>query len=359
MSEISIQTVAKSRIDEVDFNNIPFGRIFSDHMFEIDYLDGKWVNPHIKPFGNLSLSPALSCMHYGQAIFEGMKATKNTKGDIMLFRPMDNWNRLNESARRMQMPELPEELFMDALETLVLLERDWIPTSPNSALYIRPLMIATDDYLGVKASDSYKFLIYGTPVLGYYNEPLRIRVEEHYVRAALGGVGEAKAAGNYAASMYPASMAHKDGFHQLLWTDALEHKYIEELGTSNFFAVIGGELYTPAEDGTILKGITRDSVIQIAKSMGVQVKEIKLSVDFLVKSYEAGSFTEAFATGTAAAVAPIELIQFRNTPMNLQVGNNSLAVQLGNQITKIKQGDSENFKHWCRQVAAPSHQSNL
>jgi len=216
MSNISIQTTSKSRIGEIDFDNIPFGRIFADHMFEMDYKNGEWVNANIRPYGNLSISPALSCMHYGQAIFEGMKAIKGENGATLLFRPLENWTRLNFSARRMSMPELPKSIFMDALEKWLQIDSDWIPEKKGSALYIRPLMIATDDYLGVKASETYKFLIYGCPVASYYNDPLKLRIEEHYVRAAVGGVGEAKAAGNYAASMYPAGLGRKDGFHQLL-----------------------------------------------------------------------------------------------------------------------------------------------
>ncbi|MCB0734226.1 MAG: branched-chain amino acid aminotransferase [Flavobacteriales bacterium] len=342
---IAVERCNASRVTDVDFNNIPFGRIFADHMFEVDFLNGTWQNPRIRPYGNLSLSPALSCMHYGQAIFEGMKAQRNSHGEIILFRPRENWKRLNFSARRMQMPEIPEDLFMDALISWVKLDHNWVPTSKGSALYIRPLMIATDDYLGVKASTTYKFLIYGCPVSSYYTEPLRIRVEETYVRAAKGGVGEAKAAGNYAASMFPASRAQSEGFHQLLWTDAVEHRFIEELGTSNFFAVVNGELYTPETEGTILRGITRDSVIQVARQQNIPVHVQPITTDQLKDWFDHGELTEAFATGTAATIAPIGIIQFREQIMNLSPSN-PITTKLHSTLDDMKTGKQPDIFSW-------------
>lgn len=320
-------------------------------MFEVDFKNGEWVNPHIKPYGNLSLSPALSCMHYGQAIFEGMKAIKTDDGEITLFRPFDNWERLNFSARRLKMPEIPKGLFMDAMELWLKLDEQWIPNVGGASLYIRPLMIATDDYLGVKASESYKFLMYGCPVSSYYSEPLRLRIEEQYVRAVRGGVGEAKAAGNYAASMYPASLAQAEGFHQLLWTDAIEHKYIEELGTSNFFAVIDNKLFTPATNGTILKGITRDSVIKLAESMGVEVIQAPLEKGFLLSKYQEGNFKEAFATGTAATIAPIKLIRFGDVDMELTVDEHSLSSSLHRSLDALKYGKTEDQFGWIYSIS--------
>lgn len=356
MSEISVTLAESSRISQVDFQNIPFGRIFSDHMFEIDYRDGTWHDARIIPYGNLQLSPALSSIHYGQAIFEGMKATKNNSGEVFLFRPEENWKRLNASARRMCMQELPEQIFMDALRLWLTIDAEWIPVNKGSALYIRPLMIATDDYLGVKSSESYKFLIYGCPVSSYYTERLKLRVEQAYVRAAAGGVGEAKAAGNYAASMYPASLAQKEGFHQLLWTDAFEHKYIEELGTSNFFAVVNGELYTPETDGTILKGITRDTVIKAARFLNIEVHETKLSIDFIASSFRSGKLTEAFATGTAATVAPIQLIQYKDLAIQLDEIEDSMAAKLLNFIHDAKEGRIPEFLHWRARVQPMNYQ---
>jgi len=326
-------------------------------MFIADYEDGTWQNARIQPYGNLSLSPALSCMHYGQAIFEGMKAYKGPQGELLLFRPLDNHKRLNKSAERMCMPSISEDLFMSGLETLLTVDSAWIPDVEGSSLYIRPFMIGTDDYLGVKPSSKYSFIIYFCPVGSYYNEHLRIKIEEKYVRAAAGGVGYAKAAGNYAASMYPASKVQKDGYQQLLWTDAIEHKYIEELGTSNFFAIIDDLLVTPQLEGTILDGITRRSVIQLAKHNGMQVVEKKLEVSELIGAAEEGRLKEAFATGTAATLARIETINFRGTDYNLDVESTRVANDLAEQLDAIKNGHAEDPFSWVHQVKERSVQS--
>jgi len=350
MDNISISLRKESGIGNVDFDNIPFGRIFTDHMFIVDFEGGEWKNARIQPYGELMLSPALSCMHYGQAIFEGMKAYKSQDGKILLFRPKDNHKRLNLSAERMCMPTLPEEIFMGALETWLNIDSEWIPARPGNSLYIRPFMIATDDYLGVKASDKYSFMIYGCPVGAYYTKPLKIRVEEHYVRAADGGVGYAKAAGNYAASMYPASLAQKEGYHQLLWTDAHEHKYIEELGTSNFFALINGKLITPKVSNTLLDGITRRSVVELAKSMGIVVEERDFAVEELINAAKSGTLKEAFATGTAATVARIDTIGFRGHDFHLNLEENTLAVELAQRLNDIKMGKSSDGFGWVYAV---------
>jgi branched-chain amino acid aminotransferase len=350
MANISIEHIAKSKISNVDFDNIPFGRVFTDHMFIVDFSDGEWKNPRIQPYGPLPLSPALSCMHYGQAIFEGMKAHRTHDDGIQLFRPLDNHKRLNTSARRLCMPELPEEIFMQGMETWLSLDQNWVPQNEGSSLYIRPFMIATDDYLGVKPSAHYSFMIYGCPVGAYYTTPLRIRIEEKYVRAAHGGVGYAKAAGNYAAAMYPASLAQKEGYHQLLWTDAFEHKYLEELGTSNFFALIDGKLITPTLDGTILDGITRDSVIEVAKSMGFEIIEKRFEVAELIQAAENGTLTEAFATGTAATIARIETINFRGKDYHLSLENHSNSVEISNKLNNIKTGNISDPFNWTYEV---------
>lgn len=350
MTQIHIVQTSTSRIQEVDFSNIPFGRIFSDHMFIVDYSEGEWKNPRIQPYGPLLLSPALSCMHYGQAIFEGMKAYRGEDGALLLFRPEENWKRLNRSAHRMCMPELPKELFMDGLNAYLNLDADWVPGGPGGALYIRPFMIATDDFLGVKPSQKYSFIIYGCPVGAYYTEALRLRVEQKYVRAAAGGVGAAKAAGNYAAAMYPASLAQQEGFHQLLWTDGLEHNYIEELGTSNFFVRIGDRLITPSLNGTILEGITRESIIQIAKDLAINVEERPLRVDEILNAWKNGELREAFATGTAATVAPVALIRIGSEDLELTTGAGTWAEKLGNALNRIKTGQAEDAHGWVQRV---------
>lgn len=346
MAEIQITKKQISGIGAVDFSNIPFGKVFADHLFIVDYEDGKWCNARIQPYGPLSLSPSLSCMHYGQAIFEGMKAQKSPNGEILLYRPEENWKRLNRSAQRMCMPELPLEYFREGLKKLLELDADWVPADPEGALYIRPFMIGTDDYLGVKPSSRYSFMIYSCPVGAYYSEPLRIRVETKFVRAAKGGVGAAKAAGNYAAAMYPASLAQEKGYHQLLWTDALEHRYIEELGTSNFFALIGNELITPALDGTILEGITRESIIELARAKGIAVQERPLEVAELLKAAEQSQLKEAFATGTAATIAPIALITIGDKDIELPTGEGTRSHELGNLLKKIKTGAMSDDFGW-------------
>lgn len=352
MVEIQINQKQISDIGSVDFNNIPFGRVFSDHLFIVDYEDGKWGNARIQPYGPLLLSPSLSCMHYGQAIFEGMKAQKSPNGKILLYRPEENWKRLNRSAQRMCMPELPIEYFREGLKSLLELDAEWVPANPEGALYIRPFMIGTDDYLGVKPSSRYSFMIYSCPVGAYYSEPLRIRVETEYVRAAKGGVGAAKAAGNYAAAMYPASLAQMRGYHQLLWTDALEHRYIEELGTSNFFALIGDQLITPALDGTILEGITRESIIELARSKDIAVQERPLEVAELLNAAERNELKEAFATGTAATIAPIALITISEKDIELPTGNGTLSHELGKILNQIKTGAIADEFGWTVEAAS-------
>jgi branched-chain amino acid aminotransferase len=351
MSEIIIQHTNHSRINEVDFSNIIFGKEFADHMFIVDCENGIWKDARIVPYGNLSLSPALSCMHYGQAIFEGMKAYKNNQNEVLLFRPLENCIRLNESAKRMCMPTLPESIFMDGLKEWLKIDKDWVPNAQGSSLYIRPFMIATDDYLGVKPSAKYSFIIYGCPVNAYYSTPLKIRIERHFVRAAHGGVGYAKAAGNYASSMYPASLAQKDGYHQLLWTDAFEHEYLEELGTSNFFMLVDNVLITPSLSDTILKGITRDSVIQLAMHFGVEVEERRIAVSELKSAAADGTLQEAFATGTAAAIAKIETICIDGVDFNLTLKEDSLANTLLKGLEMIKRGEDSDFDSWVDRIA--------
>jgi branched-chain amino acid aminotransferase len=351
MPEIIIQPTNNSRISQVDFSNIVFGKEFADHMFIVDYEEGVWKDPRIVPYGNLSLSPALSCMHYGQAIFEGMKAYKNDANEVLLFRAEDNWKRLNVSAERMCMPTLPKEVFMKGLIEWLKLDKDWVPNAIGSSLYIRPFMIGTDDFLGVKPSSKYSFIIYGCPVNAYYSTPLKIRVERKYVRAAQGGVGFAKAAGNYAAAMYPASLAQKEGYHQLLWTDAFEHEYLEELGTSNFFMLVDNKLLTPALSDTILNGITRDSVIKLARHFGLEVEERRLTVAELRNAAAEGRLQEAFATGTAAAIARIETIGIDGVDYHLELKEDALANLLLKGLEKIKRGEDADFDTWVKRIS--------
>lgn len=307
---IKITKTPQSRIASYDFNNIQFGTVFSDHMFVVDYADGQWSNPEILPYGQLSLSPSTFALHYGQAIFEGMKAFKNAAGEAQLFRPTDNWERLNLSARRMGMAELPEELFMEGLKTLIDIDQNWIPTKPGSALYIRPFMFATDDFVGVRPAKHFKFVIFTCPVNAYYPKPIRVLVEQKYVRAFEGGVGYAKAAGNYGISMLPTAEANQKGFDQIIWTDGHQHKFVEESGTMNVFFALGKKILTPNIDGTILAGITRDSCIKLLKDAGYEVEERKVSIDEIAEAHRNGLLTDAFGTGTAAIIAKIAAFNY-------------------------------------------------
>ncbi len=345
--DIDIQRTQSSRLSQVDFNNIPFGRIFSDHMFIADYSDGEWKNPHIRPYGNLDLSPANSAIHYGQSIFEGMKAFKSEDGRVLLFRPYENFVRFNKSAERMCMPTVSEELFIEGLRTIIDLDRDWVPPQEGEALYVRPFMFAMDDYIGIKPSDTYKFMIFTCPVGAYYADPVRVKIEEHYTRAVKGGVGYAKAAGNYAASLYPSKLAREQGFHQLIWTDGQEHKFIEESGTMNVMFMIDGVLRTAPTGETILKGVTRDSVLTILRDWGMKVEESPMTVAELVSALETGKVTEAFGTGTAATIAPISAIGHKDEVFDLNYNKDTaMSTKILNELEAIKRGQIEDRFDW-------------
>lgn len=304
---IKITGVTDSRLPSVNFNDLSFGKYFSDHMLVADYADGKWQSCEIVPYGPLSFDPATSVLHYGQAIFEGIKAYKFADGTVSIFRPDKNWERFNKSAVRLEMPEVPEDIFLGGLKRLLELDKGWVPSADETSLYIRPFMFATEVALGVHPSISYKFMIITCPVGSYYNKPLRLKVETEYVRAAEGGVGFSKNAGNYALSLYPTNLANKEGFDQLIWTDAKEHKYVEEAGTANLIFRIGDSIITPHGE-TILHGITRRTIIEIAKHWGYKTEERKVSVEELLKGIESGIVSEAFAAGTAATITPISVI---------------------------------------------------
>ena len=314
---IKINKTQHSRIHNVDFENIQFGTIFSDHMFRVDYSEGEWKNPQILPYGDILLAPSLSALHYGQSIFEGMKAFKDQNGKAQLFRPVENIERMNLSAKRMAMPELPEEIFIEGLKQLVKIDEQWIPTKIGSALYLRPFMFATDDYVGVRPSKNFTFIIFTCPVNSYYPKPINVIVEEKYVRAFNGGVGFVKAAGNYGASMLPTFEAQQKGYDQIIWTDGREHEYVEESGTTNLFFVVGDTVLTPNLDGTILQGITRKSCIQLLKDKGFKVEERKISMKEIAESYDKGILKDAFGTGTAAIIAKIAGINYKGKDLIL------------------------------------------
>jgi branched-chain amino acid aminotransferase len=348
---IPIQQTTASRLGELDPANIEFGKIFSDHMLAVDYAGGEWQEPQIIPYGDMAVSPANSALHYGQSIFEGMKAYKTATGDVQLFRPLDNWRRLNASAVRMCMPELPEELFMQGLAQLLRLDAAWVPTTPGSSLYIRPFMFATDGFIGVRPSDTYRFMIFTCPVGAYYNKPLRVRFEQQFVRSAEGGSGYAKAAGNYGAAMYPTKLAQQEGYHQLLWTDASEHQYVEESGTMNAVFVIDGKVITPALSTSILDGITRRSVLQLARDWGMTVEERKISIREITNAVQQGTLQEAFGLGTAATIAPIATIGFEGTDYQLPtVTDQAFSRRVSAALDAIRIGQAPDVHGWMVRV---------
>lgn len=344
-----VKKTSHSRINEVDFNNIEFGKVYSDHMFAAEYENGEWSDFRIEPYANLSLSPANATLHYAQSVFEGLKAYKNKEGDIFIFRPEANAKRLIVSAERMCIPPIPEELFMDAVTELLKLDGAWIPTKPETSLYIRPVIFANDPYVGIRPSNTYKFLIFTGPVGAYYSEPVNVKIETHYTRAVAGGVGYAKTAGNYAASLYPAMQAQKEGFHQLIWTDGQTHQFIEEAGTMNLLFLINDTLITAPTGDSILNGITRDSVITLAKEWGVKVEEKKLSVKELIEAFDEGLVQEAFGAGTAATISKIKMIGYEGKEYQLP-SVTPLADRLFDTLDKIKTGEIEDTYGWVYKI---------
>jgi branched-chain amino acid aminotransferase len=337
--KIDIERVKRSRLPEVDFNNLPFGKVYTDHMFMADFRQGEWKNSRIIPYGHIPMSPATPAIHYGQSIFEGMKAYAGPAGQTFIFRPLDNWNRLNISAERMCMPYIPEELFMDGLATLLEIDKDWIPQTEGASLYIRPFLFSADEYIGIRASQDFTFMIILSPVGPYYAAPVKVKIETHYTRAVAGGTGFAKAGGNYGGAIYPTRLALEQGYDQLIWTDGKEHKYIEESGTMNVMFVIDDVLVTPALSDSILAGITRDSVLKLARHWDMKVEERKISVKEVVDGLQKGSVSEAFGAGTAATIAHIEMIGFGGKNYSLPpVEQRKFSNQVYHELDKIKRG---------------------
>ena len=343
-----IQLTEKSTFNDIDWDNLAFGKTFSDHMFSMDYENGAWVNGKVMPFQPIPMHPAMSAIHYGQSIFEGLKAYKSKNGQINIFRPELNAVRFAESAKRMCMPEVPESIFLEAIRTLIEVDRNWVPEADGYSLYIRPFMFATDHLIGIKPSDSYKFMILTSPVGVYYSEPVRVKIEESYTRAAIGGVGRAKAAGNYGASLYPAKQCQLEGFHQLVWTDAIEHKYIEESGTMNIVFQIDGKLISPSEDAdTILRGITKRTLIELAKEWGVEVEERRVTVEEIISAVRAGKLEDAFGAGTAATIAQIDIIGFRGEKLQLPpIETRQLSNRIKAYLDDVKYGKIEDIYGW-------------
>jgi branched-chain amino acid aminotransferase len=350
-SDISITKAERSKLGDINLENIPFGKYFTDHMLEADYENGEWKKAEIKPYQPLLLQPSLAALHYGQAIFEGIKAYKDDKGNAAIFRPLDNFKRFNRSAERMNMPLVPEEIFLEGMCKLIGLDKDWIPARKDHSLYIRPVMFSTDETLGVRPSATYKFLIILSPTGPYFVDPMKILVEEKYTRAAPGGAGFSKNAGNYGGSMLAATLAKKEGFDQVLWTDAFEHKWLQEVGMMNVFFIIDNVAITPSlEEGTILEGVTRDSVIKGLMEMGVQVEERKINIDEVVAAYKAGKISEIFGTGTAAVIAPIKELNYKGFAMKFNTDDYKISGAVKNWLNDIREGKLADKYGWMRKV---------
>jgi branched-chain amino acid aminotransferase len=352
--EISIskaQTL-KSLPDEA---NLTFGTVFTDHMFNMDY-DQKngWHNARIEPYGPITMDPSTMVLHYGQSIFEGLKAFKTPDDEIQLFRPEQNFARFNQSAHRMCIPAFDEAFALKALKQLLKIDKRWVPSAPGTSLYIRPTIVAMDPFLGVRASYTYRFFIILCPVGAYYKEgfnPVKIWVTEKYVRAVPGGVGEVKTAGNYAASLYAGEEAHDNGYTQVLWLDGVERRYVEEVGSMNIFFVIDDEIITPALSGSILSGITRDSVIAMAEKWGHPVTQRRISIDEVVEAHGAGKLQECFGSGTAAVISPVGQIKYKDKTLHIgdgQVG--SWARKFFDAITDIQYGRTEDSQGWIQKI---------
>jgi len=350
-AEIKIEKIAHSRVSEYDVNNVPFGKCFSDHMFVAEYADGKWGNATIMPYQDVPMSYAMSALHYGQAIFEGMKAYKNADGDVNIFRPIENFKRINKSAIRMAMPEVPEEIFMGGLTELLKLDSAWIPTSDSGSLYIRPFLIATDEAIGVKPSETYKFVIITCPAGKYYAEPIKVLIETNFFRAVEGGVGFVKAAGNYGRSLYPTKLAQQKGYQQVIWTDGKTHSFLEESGTMNLMFVIDNTVVTPALSDTILAGITRNSVLALAKDWGMNIEERKISITEILEAHAKGTLKEAFGVGTAATIAQIIGIGYEGKDYALPpVEERQFSNKIDETLRNIRKGKSEDKFNWMYPV---------
>ncbi len=353
--EIKITLTKTPRQKPLPNEPLPFGKNFTDHMFVMDYIKGEgWINPRIEPFGPFEISPAAMVFHYGQAVFEGLKAYRCSDGSINLFRPELNYERINNSDERLVIPALDPEFCVHATKVLVGIDKDWIPSGDGESLYIRPFVIATDPYLGVRASETYRFMIILSPSGAYYPQginPVNIYVEDKYVRAVRGGTGFTKCAGNYASSLIAQEIAHKSGYVQVLWLDGIEQKYIEEVGSMNILFVIDGKLVTPSLNGSILPGITRRSCIELAKSLGMEVEERRISIDEIIEAGKTGRLTEVFGSGTAAVISPVGELKYEDTVIHINENKIGPVAQLFyNTITGVQKGTIEDTFGWTTKV---------
>jgi len=347
---MKIKRVKDSRLDSIDFSNLPFGRVFSDHMLVCNYNNGEWKAPEILPYGPVLMNPGSQVLHYGQSIFEGMKAFKNSNNEILLFRKEKNFKRLNKSAIRMSIPEVPRDFFMNGLDKLLALDSEWCKEIDGYSLYIRPFVFASSECIKASSSEEFTFMIITSPTTTYYPGEVNLLIEEHFTRASKGGVGFVKAAGNYASTFFPTKQANNKGFQQVIWTDANEHKYIEECGTMNIWFRIGDKLITPELSDSILNGVTRDSIITLAKDRGIEVEERRVLVSDLLDAYNSGELKEVFGTGTAVAVSSISSITFRGERMTLPLIEGSFALKLKQEMQGIQKGKIQDVYGWTTKV---------
>ncbi len=342
-----IHPTQKSKIESIDFNNLSFGTIFSDHMFVCDFAGGSWGDPEIIPYEPIQLHPSASALHYGQAIFEGLKAYKDDHGDVWLFRPDQNIKRLNKSATRLAIPQFPEDLFMEGLCKLIDLDRDWVQSGVGNSLYIRPFIFASEACVQASPAKEYRIMIICTPVSSYYdNGEVRVKIADHFSRAPQGGTGYAKAAGNYAGQFYPTQLAIDEGYQQIIWTDAATHQYIEEAGTMNLFFYIGDKLITAPTSDSILDGVTRKSIIELAKNHDIEVETRQLSVSELVEASKNNTLKEIFGSGTAVVVLPIQGFGYKGKDFKIPKLEDSLAMRLKLELTSIQYNRTEDPYGW-------------
>jgi len=348
--EIDIVKASSSKIESIDFENLAFGNVFTDHMFICDFKDGAWQKPIIKPYEPFLIDPSAKVFHYGQAIFEGMKAYKDENDDVWLFRPDENFHRFNKSAVRMAMPEVPEEIFIDGLKSIVEIEKAWVKKGVGNTLYIRPFMIAIGSGVIAQPSTQYRFMIILSPARAYYSGEVKVIIAEHYSRAANGGIGAAKAAGNYSAQFYPTKLANEKGYQQIIWTDDATHTKLEEAGTMNVFFRINDTLYTAPTSERILDGITRKSLIDLAQRDGIKVEVRSVLVDELIEAAKNGELKEIFGAGTAAVVSPIVAFSYKNIEYQLPKIENSFAIQLKDKLTKIQYKLADDTFGWTVKI---------
>lgn len=345
-SSIDIVKASSSKIKDTDFENLTFGKVFTDHMMECDYVDGAWQTPKIRPYGPIQLEPSAKVFHYGQAVFEGMKAFKDENDQIWLFRPDENFKRINKSSKRLAIPEFPEEYFFSALEELLKLDKDWIKKGFGNSLYIRPFVIATEEGVSASAAAKYKFMIICSPAQAYYSGEVRVQFAEKFSRAADGGVGYAKAAGNYGAQFYPTNLAKEEGYQQIIWTDAKTHEFLEEAGTMNIFFRVGDKLITAPTNDRILDGVTRKSVITLAEEFNIPLEVRRVTVKEIVDAAKSGELKEIFGSGTATVINPIVGFGYKGEKYELPKITDSYAKFFKDKLMKIQYNQAEDKHGW-------------